>query len=110
MYAEESDLLQLARTRKIRMKKFKALLENIGNQRNKILAHLDIAIIENPQEIRSLPFIDMNEVEQLYLVMLDILNGYSEYYDKSEYYMRNLNEGVEEDLTFLLSRISKHKG
>lgn len=105
--AKPNDLRKLTKGCRADLKNYKALLNIIGDQRNLIIAHLGREHIEDPQKILSLPMIDMNELERCYQELLNILNVFSGFCDGSEYVMNILDEGIEQDIDFIMSRISK---
>jgi len=106
-FAAPDKIKQIAEEHKLKLDSFNSLLSNIKFQRDRVLAHLDRKHVNDPDFILTNPPLDMNEVETCYKELHHILNDYNLYYNKSEFYLKNIEEEVKEDIEFLLSLIEK---
>ena len=98
---------QAIESHKQKLGMYNSLLVNVKFQRDRVLAHFDRKHVNDPASILSNPPLDMDEVETCYKELHHILNDYNLYYDKSEFYLKNIEEEVKEDLEYLLSQIGK---
>ncbi len=105
-FANSEDVQKACKMNRNKLRKYKALLKNLENQRNNLLAHFGKINIEDPSWAQS-DYIDMSLVESCYRELLNILNSYYDFYEHGEYRISNIDEGVEEDVKFLMSRIGK---
>jgi hypothetical protein len=91
---------------RIKLKKYENLYAKIKTQRDKILAHLDKILLNKQSVTSTIPYIDMNEVEDCFREMFRIISEYSKFYDGSEYSSTIYEDNVPRDLEFLLSLIN----
>lgn len=106
-FATPDKIKQATKDHRLKLDNYNSLLDNIRFQRDKVLAHLDRKHVNDPDFILSNPPLDMNEVEVCYKELHRILNDYNQYFNKSEFYLKNIEEEVNEDIEFLLSLIEK---
>ena len=92
---------------KAKLDGLKTFIVNIKIQRDKKLAHFDKIHLNKSTDISNIPYIDMNEVENCYRELLNILNVYRGYYDSTEYYPKIYEEEIPKDVEFLLSLMNK---
>ena len=92
---------------KKKLESYNSLLANVKFQRDRVIAHFDRKHITNPSAILSNPSLDMDDVGNCYRELLQIINDYNLYNNKSEFILINIEEEVAGDLEFLLSSIEE---
>jgi hypothetical protein len=84
------------------------IINNIKNQRDKTIAHLDRLHINNPAALYAYPPLDQKEVEDVFRQLLKILNVYAGYLSPSEELkLDSINLGLGEDLEYLRQLIEQ---
>lgn len=93
--ADNNVIRDLVLQYKKELENFKPLLDNIKEQRDHTIAHLDRAHIKNPSAVYTFPPIDFIEVENFYAVLLNMVNAFSKYQiPSSELKLDNIEPGV----------------
>ena len=90
------------------IEKLSSILGNIKEQRDRTIAHLDKKHIKKPSSVYAFPPLNLADVENLYVVLLNIVNDYSKYLvPSSEIRLDSIKPGVIDDVEYLTSLIEK---
>lgn len=76
-------------------------------QRNKTLAHLDKSHVNNPDEIFSIPDIDIQEVGKVFQLLLDIVDTYEGYARSSQLHLTSFEKSLSNDIDYLMELIDQ---
>lgn len=85
-----------------------SLIANIKEQRDRTVAHLDRKHVTNPSAVYSHPPLDYTEFENIFRLLLRILNTYLGHLRPSEeIYLDDLDPSITEDLSYLVGLIEQ---
>lgn len=81
------------------------VIENIKEQRDRTVTHLDRRHVDNPAAVYNHPPLNYQEVEKVFMLLLEIINHYNSYMKPStEFILHQIDVGIAEDIRYL-SRI-----
>lgn len=85
-----------------------AIINNIKDQRDTTVAHLDKRHVNNPAAVYSYPPLNYQEVEDVFSRLLNIINNYNELTKPSrEIFLHPIDIGVSEDMDYLARLIKE---
>ena len=107
-YVNESELLEQISNHRDELSKIDEILPSLKEKRNKVIAHLDKKLVNQPETVFSYPPLD---TESLYPAF-QVLRGILKVYDKqTESFSLWISEGqyIKNDLDYLIALIDKDK-
>jgi hypothetical protein len=91
-----------------RLQNCASLILSIKDQRDKAIAHLDKKHVNNPNMVFKYPPIHEMEIEELFELLIKIINTYGSYLVPSqEFRIDVLAPNIRDDIEFVIERINK---
>jgi AbiU2 len=89
-----------------RLETISTTIENIKEQRDRTLAHLDKRHVDNPAAVYNHLPLDYQEVERVFELLLDIINRYTGFMKPSvEFTLKNMEPDIADDIRYLTELI-----
>lgn len=103
---QRKQLADLIYRHKEQLRLFEPLIDNLKQQRDRTIAHLDRLHVTNPSTITSVPPLNYLEVEKIFRDATQLLNKYAYYLDPPTYiFLGALEPNVVEDVEYLTKLI-----
>jgi len=100
--ARREPLADVASRHKEQLRMLEPLIDNLKQQRDRTIAHLDKLHVTNPSAITSVPPLDYLEVEKVFKDSSELLNEYAGYLEPPTYiFLGALEPNVVEDVEYL---------
>lgn len=105
---DELTMLDRVALHKQRLRQMKPLVDNVKEQRDRILAHLDRSHVYNPSAVYTYPPLDYNEVESALRKLLCMVNVYYRCLSPStEFRIDNIESGIADDFKYLVRLVEQ---
>lgn len=107
-YVNESELLEQISNHRDELSKIDEILPSLKEKRNKVIAHLDKKLVNQPETVFSYPPLDVESLVPAF----QIIRGILEVYDKqTESFSFWIDEGkdIKSDLDYLIALIDKDR-
>jgi hypothetical protein len=107
-YVNKSELLEQIKSHRKKLRKIDAILPNLKEKRDKVIAHLDKKLVNQPETVFSYPPLDTESL----IPAFQMIRGILEVYDKqTESFSFWIDEGqdIKRDLDYLIALIDKDK-
>lgn len=106
-HAPKAKVVSTVRRHKDQCVTLEPLIEKVRTQRDKMGAHLDRIFVNNPEKVFTIEPIDMTKVEEGFRLLLQIIDTYKDYAQKVELQMTPIEEGLADDIDYILRLIEK---
>jgi hypothetical protein len=102
-YSQRDKVILSVKTHRMQILEHQTLLVSIKSQRDRILAHSDRKIINQPELLEVEPFIVFDEIQSCLDDLLVILNSYLLNIKDSEYDLTHIIKQAKQDTDYLIS-------